>query len=195
MADYRNHSDVQLVPLLKGGDQEAFTEIYDRYNLVLLQHAYNKLRNREEARDIVQETFTNLWEKRRNLEITQNLSGYLYTAVRNQILNHYAHQQVQEKYQQSMQQFALTYKSTPADERIREKQLEEAILCELEEMPAKMRTVFTLNRIHHLHHKEIAKQLDISERTVSSHITHALKILKTKFGYIFILLIVNIGGI
>jgi hypothetical protein len=51
MEALNNLSDAELVDLLKLGDRAAYTEIYDRYIFVLLNHAYNKTRNREEAKD------------------------------------------------------------------------------------------------------------------------------------------------
>lgn len=179
MSGYTTYSDRELVGFVREGDHAAFAEIYDRYNLALLNHAYKKLRSREEARDIVQEAFMAVWLKREVLDPQGNLSGYLYVSLRNLILNHFAHRQVREKYILSMQQFAAEW-NVPADQLIRERQLAEAIGTEVEALPARMRQVFKLSRREQLDHKEIASRLRISEQTVASHITHALKILRTK---------------
>ena len=182
MKTYQVHTDAVLAALLKESDEQAFYEIYNRYHLILLHHAQLKLRNREESRDVVQEVFASLWRKRDALELVkENLSGYLYAAVRNSILNYFARQDVQHRYQQSLKVFADRYESG-TDYLIREKQLTAAIESEIQALPERMRKVFELSRKEHLNHREIAERLGISERTVSSHITHALKILKNKFG-------------
>ncbi|QEC54183.1 RNA polymerase sigma-70 factor [Anseongella ginsenosidimutans] len=175
-------SDAELAEFLRSGDPVAFAEVYDRYNTVLLAHAFRKLENREEARDIVQETFSLVWQRREHLDPGSNLSGYLFTTVRNLVLNCFAHRKVKDKYHLSMEQFAAAYGKSQeaADHLIREKQLADAIGREIEELPARMRNVFKLSRREHLDHKEIASRLRISEQTVSSHITHALKILRTR---------------
>ena len=98
MPAYSAFSDQELTTLLRGGDHAAYTEIYNRYSGVLYLHAYNKLRNREEAKDILQELFTVIWRKREEIEFRSSLSGYLYVAIRNRIFKHIAHQQNEEEY-------------------------------------------------------------------------------------------------
>src|ERR1700761_2193214 len=98
MNDYSRYDDADLAALLKSGDRDAYEEIYHRYKFILHNHAFNKLRNKEEAQDVLQEVFVNLWIKRETLAINSNLSGYLYGAVRNRVLNHFAHNEVKLKY-------------------------------------------------------------------------------------------------
>ena len=179
--EYKDYTDQHLTDLLKLGDRMAYTEIYDRYIFTLLNHVYNKTRNREEAKDIVHEVFAKLWASREQLQITNNLAGFLYTAARNIILNQITRKEVQSKYLASILNFAEE-PQTVTDYRLRENQLIAVIEKEIAELPAKMREVFELSRKEHLSHREIALQLDISEQTVSKHITNALKILRVKLG-------------
>jgi RNA polymerase sigma-70 factor (ECF subfamily) len=189
MTNYNTCTDPQLLNLLRSGDGMAYTEIYDRYALVLLGHAYNKMRDREEAKDVVHEVFIALWAKRESLHIDY-LAGYLFRSVRNLILNQIAHQAVQEKFILSMEKFAAS--NDIPDHLVREKQLMAIIGREIAALPPKMREVFVLSRKEHLSHKEIADLLGISEQTVSKHITNALKILRVKLGVLaWILLLVQ----
>jgi RNA polymerase sigma-70 factor (family 1) len=190
MGSYNTFSDLQLTSLLKEGDRVAYTEIYDRYIYTLLNHAYNKTRNREEAKDAVHEVFAMLWSNRARVDNVANLSGFLYTSLRNTILNHIAHKGVQSKYMFSLLQ--LSKEEAETDHLVREKQLAELIEKEIAALPPKMREVFTLSRKAHLNHKEIAERLQISEQTVSKHITNALKVLRLKLGIIvYLILIIN----
>jgi len=181
MIDYSQLTDPELVVLLNKGDRLAFAQIYDRYKFILHAHAVNKLRDREEARDIIQEVFTYLWSKHEVINISGNLSGYLYGSVRHAILNKITRQQVQEKYLDSLKAFS-TQDNVLTDHRIRENQLREHIEKEIGMLPPKMREVFELSRKEHLNHREIAWKLEISEQTVSKQITNALRILKLKLG-------------
>jgi len=181
MIDYSQLTDPELVILLNKGDRLAFGQIYDRYKYILHAHAINKLRDREEARDIIQEVFTYLWSKHDVIDISGNLSGYLYGAVRHAILNKITRKQVQDKYLDSLKAFS-TQDNVLTDHRIRENQLREHIEKEISMLPPKMREVFELSRKEHLSHREIAWRLEISEQTVSKQITNALKILKLKLG-------------
>lgn len=178
---YQQFTDQELTDLLKSGDQQAYTEIYDRYIFVLLNHIYNKTSNREEARDIVHEVFARLWANREQLQITSSLAGFLYTSARNIVLNQVIRKKVESKYFDSMLQFSEQPQAV-TDYRIRENQLIAIIEKEIAGLPPKMREVFELSRKQHLSHVEIAEKLDISVQTVSKHITNALKILRVKLG-------------
>ena len=180
---YQQFTDLELTDLLKSGDQLAYTEIYDRYIFVLLNHIYNKTGNREEAKDIVHEVFAKLWASREQLQITSSLAGFLYTSARNIVLNQVIHKKVEGKYFDSILKFP-GQAQTPTDHRIRENQLIAIIEKEIADLPPKMREVFELSRKQHLSHMEIAEKLDISVQTVSKHVTNALKILRVKLGVI-----------
>lgn len=181
MANYNLFSELELLSLLKDGNEDAFAEIYNRYFHLMYVHTFNRLRDKEQAKDIVQELFSALWQKRNVLEFKQNLQAYLYASVRNQILNIIARNKL--KYNYEINEFAssgLNYE--PADTRLRERQLKAIITKEIQSLPKKMRLVFELSRKENLSHKEIASNLGISEQTVRSHIKHALKVLRTKLG-------------
>jgi RNA polymerase sigma-70 factor (family 1) len=184
-------SDNELVGLLKESSRAAYTEIYNRYKGILFMHAYKRLQSRAEAEDTLQEIFTGLWVKREELTITSNLSGYLYSAVRNRILDYFSHQEVASRYISSFQGF-LDKGEMQADHRVRENQLKVLIEKEIDNLPAKMREIFILSRKEHLSHKEIAGQLGISEKTVKNQINNALKTLRTKLGLLVFLYVLFI---
>ena len=183
MENYAKRSDLELLHMLQRGDRFAYTEIFERYKFILHHHAIKKLPNREEVKDIVQEVFAMLWTKREGMNIHTNLSGYLYTSLKNSILDHFSKQKVREKYVDSMKNFAGQSQSVILpDYRIREKQLSAAIEAEISLLPEKMRIVFELSRKTYLSHSEIAAQLGISEKTVNRQISNALKILRSRLG-------------
>ncbi|GAA4321259.1 RNA polymerase sigma-70 factor [Mucilaginibacter gynuensis] len=189
MINYSSYTDSDLAELLKSGDRFAFTEIYNRYKLILHSHAWNKTRNNVEAQDAIQEVFSNLWTKREVIEIGSNLSGYLYTSLRNHILNLFAKKQVQEKYINSIQQYTQQ-KTAITDHRVRESMLRDAIEKEIAALPPRMREVFELSRKQHLSHKEIAAIMGTTEQTIKKQVSNALKHLRTKLGlvqYIYLL--------
>lgn len=191
MMTCNSFSDSELVALLQSGNGDAYKEIYERYSIILLNHAYNKTRDREEAKDIVHEVFTMLWINRYDVKLNSNLSGYLYTCVRNVFLNQVARNGVQSKYLASLKDFSLS-SQVITDHLIREKQLTEIINHEIADLPPKMGEVFKLSRNEHLSHKEIAEKLGISEQTVSKQVTNALKILRVKLGVIaYILFLIH----
>jgi len=181
------YPDDRLFLLTREGDRGAYTVIYQRYSGLLYLHAYNMMRNREEARDIVQEIFTNLWNGRQSLEIKSNVSGYLYAATRNRVLKSLARKKVQSSYLSTLTEHTETDNFT--DFRVREKQLSYLIEREIDNLPEKMREVFLLSRKTNLKHKEIAEKLGISESTVKTQINNALRILRAKLGLIAYILL------
>ncbi|RQO74945.1 RNA polymerase subunit sigma-70 [Pedobacter sp. KBW06] len=188
MTDYSSYTDTDLASLLKEGDHQAYTFIYDRYKFLLYAHAYKKLADREEARDVVQEVFVTLWNKRERIDAQSNLAGYLYTALRNAILNLFARKEVRTRYTDAM---AAHYRDdyAPTDHGIRSQQLSELIDREIEALPSKMQEVFVLSRKAHLNRKEISLQLGISEATVDRQIANALKILRARLTLVAYLLV------
>lgn len=188
MIAYSTLSDEELTILLKTGDVAAFAEIFDRYNAALYIHAFKRLQDREECRDLVQELLTTLWSKRDELYLTTSLSGYLYMAVRNRIFNLLSKKKLNQEYIVAIQQLSAHAKSN-TDYLVRQRQLTEIIDREISALPPRTREIFELSRKGFMSHKEIALQLDISEQTVKTTINNALKILRTKLGTVFFLVL------
>ncbi|MET3885073.1 RNA polymerase sigma-70 factor (ECF subfamily) [Chitinophagaceae bacterium OAS944] len=191
MHAYQSYTDQTLLTLLKQGDKEAYTVIYDRYKNLLYDHAYKKLGDAEEVKDVLQELFTHLWNKRTEINVATNLSGYLYTGIRNRILNLLSHKEVEHRYIASIQQYIQEGDYT-TELAIREKEFSALIQKEIDALPPKMREVFLLSRKEHLSHQQIAEQLSISEQTVAKQVTNALRILRVRLGsFIFLLFILR----
>ena len=169
--------DQQLLQLLATGSQASYTVIYSRYSEILFRHAYNMLEDQAEAEDVIQEVFLMLWTKRSEVAAAKSLSAYLYTSVRNRILNHITHQKVVDKYLDSMRTFMETGGYT-ADELLREKELAAVIEREIAAMPPKMREIFLMSRNEQLSHKSIGELLNISDKTVKQQVYKAVKQLR-----------------
>ncbi len=176
---YQLYSDAELVSLLQEGDHQAFNEIYNRYKELLYRHAYKLLEDTEACNDVLQDAFLTLWTKRGTLRVTGALSAYLYTMVRNRVLDQISHQQVVEKYIGSIRDFA-DQGSWTTDERMREKELLAIIEAEKAKLPPRTRELFELNREQNLSYKEIGEQLNISEKTVKKQVHNALRAIRIK---------------
>jgi len=180
-------SDNELAALLKSGNQQAYIEIYDRYKGLLQQHALKKLGNFDEVEDVVQELFIQLWDKRDSLQLNTSLSGYLFTATRNKILNIYYKKKRESEYLTSLQDF-IDLGEYSTELYLREKEFSELIEKEIDVLPARMKEVFQMSRKEGLTHKEIAARLGTSEQTVSKQIQNSLKILRVRLGIVTTLL-------
>ncbi|HTD40171.1 MAG TPA: RNA polymerase sigma-70 factor [Mucilaginibacter sp.] len=182
-----SYSDVELTTLLKQGNLDAFTSIHRRYYGILYSHAYKRLQDREEVKDILQELFSCLWNNRESINFNVNLQAYLYTAVRNRILNVFKRQKVRSDYVESFRKFIENNEPTP-DETLRLKELIIIIEAEVNTLPPQMKLIFEMSRNAKLSHKEIAQELNISPLTVKKQVNNSLRILRIKLGTLFLML-------
>lgn len=183
-------NEAHILKELKEGSEFAFNSLYKKYYAELYVHAYQKIRDREQAKDIVHDLFTVIWQKRDLLHIEGSLSAYLYSGIRNRVLDLLAKDKTKEKYLTTLEANPFLDSNT-TDSLVREKMLQEQIARTLSQMPPRIREIFELSRQHYLTHKEIAEKLNISEHTVRSYVKEALKVLRSKLGsLIWVLFIV-----
>ena len=191
MTDYTSYSDIEWADLVRSADDRAFKEIYDRYNKLLYLFAYNKLRNKEEAKDVVQDVFAWLLNNRTRFAINSSVSSFLYKSVLNKIFDIFRHQSVIRNYIEQGDHY-IDIDSTETDYLIREKDIAQMIRQEIDAMPQKMKEVYLLRFEQYLSAKEIAEQLNISENTVNTHLKRAAKKLRDNLGMlIYVVYIMN----
>lgn len=182
-------SDSELTLRLCEGDEAAYAEIFRRYSGVLYRHAYNKLGDTDDAKDIVQDVFASVWDNHETIGETANLAGYLYSCIRYKVINKQIRdKRISESEVHVME--ALESRAELADTKVREQELQLIIEAEVARLPSKMRQIFVLSRNQHLSHKEIAEQLNLSPTTVRKQVQNALKILRLKLEAFLTLLLI-----
>lgn len=174
MTIHHTCSDNQLTELLVLGDRQAFHEIYLRYWKKLYQFAEKKI-PKEAAEEIVQDVFVNTWQ--RHTEPIINLNYYLFSATKYGILNYFKKQLTESEYVKHQKHLRITVENT-TDYDLMLQELQTAIQEALLQLPEKTQQVFRLSRFDFLPHKEIATQLNISEKSIEYHITQAIKTLR-----------------
>ena len=162
-----------LLAAISNGSEKHFKMLFDGYWSRLYTIANNALDHSEDAQDVVQEIFIDLWNRRKSLEI-DSLGSYLYACVRfgiakklKKTINH-RHEELFE---------------TIADKADLESHLELQDLVayvegKIDQLPDRCREIFKLSRFEQLSNKEIAKKLNLSTSTIENHINKALKVLK-----------------
>lgn len=129
------------------------------------------------AEDIVQDAFLKYWEAPFELENPQALKSYFGRIIINNSLNYLKREKNLQRHHELM---GRELSEQDLFEQIHESELQVLVYREIERLPEQCRKVFKLNRFDGLKYKEIAAQLQISERTVENHIAHALKVLRKK---------------
>ena len=182
MKTYSGYSDEYLFSLVQKGDNAAFDVLYERFFSLLYIHALRKVQDAQEAKDLVQDAFVSLYQKKESLGEIENFSGYLYVLLKNKILNFLEKKNVRSSYLQSID---TQLSQGSVENYVFEKELREQIEEGIELLPEKMRLVFEMSRYEHLSHKEIGEQLNISDKTVKRQIVNALKIIRSKINFLF----------
>lgn len=177
-------SDQQLLQGLKQGDESSFSEIYERYWQRLLGIAYHLIRDKDLAECIVQDVFVSLWHRRDTVEIV-SLDSYLSTAIRFATYKTIYRNRRKEEIRQS---FHVDTYSNIDEQQIDALFLKEYLQAGIEQLPSKCKLVFKLSRDAQQSNKEIAEQLEISEKSVEAHINRALKFLRKHLNKVKILL-------
>jgi RNA polymerase sigma-70 factor (ECF subfamily) len=177
-AGYENLPEAELCQLLKKDDMNAFEEMYERYFILLLNIAFKRLQSREDALELVQDVFVQLYLRRNHLEHTYNIGGYLQTMLKNKIIDRFREQLVRKKHIYRLQQMKAESEPGVPEDVMDVKMLEQQINTVINQLPGKCREVFLLSRINNLSHQAIAEKLNISVSTVEKHIVKALKIVR-----------------
>lgn len=184
-----NLSDDKLVELFEQGNIAAFEEIYNRYWLELYSAAYKRIREREPSQEIVQNLFTSFWLNRGKFKIHSSLQGYLFTSIRYQVLNYKRDEAVKNSYNESLLVVDNNSFDNSTENYINYKELKEIVETCVNQLPIKCRSVFELSRNQHKTNREIAQQLQISEKTVENHLTKAIRYLRKNIDTLLVLVV------
>ena len=166
-----------LVLRLIEGEEDAFCELYAAYKNRLIYFAMRFLKSREYAEDIFQDAFTIVCQGRRFINPDASFSAYLYTIVRNRILNQLRDLSYQDKLREQILSQAVNYTNETRDEIIAN-DLRQFISCALQQLTPRQREIFEMSREQQMSHREIAEVLGISVNTVQESISISLKTLR-----------------
>jgi len=194
-------TDPEIIDKIYKGDHSAFQWLYQNYYVGLCIYAHRFTKNKSTAEEIVQKSIFKLWERRESLQINESIVAYLFSTVKNNCLNHLKHQQIVNRFkesispseQESEELIALSQETGLSIYIAHE--LENKITEAIEKLPQQCREIFKMSRFEGLKHREIAKTKGITLNTVQKQISIALNKLKTEltdYLPIVILLIIKI---
>jgi RNA polymerase sigma-70 factor (ECF subfamily) len=159
------------------GDEMAFEGLFKSHFAELTVYATRFVEDMENAEEIVQDIFFNLWNNRLKLNINTSIKAYLYTTVRNTCLNLIKHKKVESKYREHFSRQLHEDELQPEDW-MDGNELQDKITATIEKLPPERKKVFMMSRFDNLKYKEIAEKLEISVKTVENQMGKALKFLR-----------------
>lgn len=139
--------------------------------------AYSRVRSTDVTKEIVQEIFTSLWDKRATASIN-HLPSYLFTAVKYKVLNYIDSRLVYEKYWDYYKRYVPTHEDA-TESAVEFNELMGAIQEGMEHLPEKSKDVFRLNHLEGHSVPEIADLMNLSEKTIHYHLRQSLRKLRT----------------
>ncbi len=176
--------DVDLLGGLKSGNENVFRRIMELWYSKLFNFARGYIPDEELVREILQDVFVQLWSKRSMLAENTSINAYLFTVTRNRCIDHIRRQRLmlqfrkdcQDEFQRLGESFQAL--SDPVLDNIFAQEVQAEIGNAITGLPEQCRRVFTLSRFEGLKNREIGEVLNISEKTVETHITKALKTIR-----------------
>jgi RNA polymerase sigma-70 factor (ECF subfamily) len=173
------------IKALQKGDVEAFDALFRMYANRLYGFAFSLLKNKDDAEEIVQETFLKIWQKHTTISSDKAFKSYLFTIAHHLIIDQLRIRVKNSDSTTELSEFISTEKSDPLEE-LNYQLLVERVEKVIGELPLKRRRIYRLSRQLGLSHKEIAAKLEISEKTVENQIGLALKYMRKSLGNEFL---------
>ena len=166
----------------------SFSELYLMYYPTPVRFAKEFVVLEEDAENITQDVFTDLWERRDAIDHIENVNAYLFRLVRNRCLDYLKHKVFEQKYAENVQasfEIELNLKLQSLDRfdvsDISEgNETERLVRDAINSLPKRCRDIFLLSRMKGLKYREISEKLGISVNTVECQMGIALKKLRVK---------------
>jgi RNA polymerase sigma-70 factor (ECF subfamily) len=169
-------SNDEIVKGIRSRNKDVFEAVFKQYAPSMYNIAVKYVQDTDEANDMVQDVFLNLWKGAENLDDRAPINHYLARATVNTCLNRIKKEQRKETYTKEQMHLATPVSDSTAI--LERKELEAQYHLALEKLPEQCRRVFEMSRGNGLTPTEIATQLNISINTVYAHLTTALKRLR-----------------
>lgn len=179
--------------------EQAYRKLFRKHYTDLLFYA-TRLVGEDEAEDVVQDVFVELWRRQDTVELGTQIQRFLYRAVYTRALNVLKHRDVVGEYEAEVTEIHRKrvefYEPDHNDviQRIEDRELRRELADAIRSLPDKCRTVFVLSYLHDLKNREIAETLGISLRTVEAHMYKALKLLRERLGWLHLLAVLFFMG-
>ncbi|MDZ7690799.1 MAG: RNA polymerase sigma-70 factor [Balneolaceae bacterium] len=174
-----NNSESLLIQRIREGEEYAFEIAFLKYHTPLSRYIWKYVRSKQLSEGIVQEVFAEVWENRKDLNPSGHLRGFLYEVARNKALDHIKHKRIVKEYIcEAKQQNRETHDKKIYRTENNYQDLRDKVAELVNDLPPRGRQIYKLSREEGLTYAEISEYLDISIKTVETHMRRSLKKLR-----------------
>ncbi len=177
------HEDLAL---FEEGDERAFSRIFDLYYDLIFQKVFRFCRNKEEAEEITQEAFIQLFMHRDKIKDCDGFFPYLYITAKRLAISFYRKKVVRQEYQNEWKKNWQEY-DQPTEVALDGKYLKGILSEVLEELPPQQQLIYRMNKLEGYSYQEIAEKAGLSKNTVRNHLSLASKFIRLKLEKILFL--------
>ncbi len=185
MNDLTEETEKMLLVLLRNGDTGAFDQLFRKYSPKLFRFALSLLKSDDDAREIVQETFFRIWNRRQEIAPDKSFKSFVFTISYNLMIDQLRLRLKDQEYRRFLSEnFEIGQErlSVTIDYDTLCSQIEQAV----EELPDRRKAIFTLSRNAGMSHREIAEKMGVSVKTVENQINLSLKHIRMRLGKDFL---------
>lgn len=174
-----NVMDQQLWLMIRKGDEVAYKQLYFRYFDVLFAAIIQRIGDRQEAEDIVQDVFLTLWEKREEIELREKLFSYLYSIMRFKVIRHLKQKELSDRHLSALKLLVEDTDQTALLEKDDRSILLERTSAQL---GGQLKKVYSLKYDAGMSIADIADHLELSPNTVKNHLKAIHKLFRQAAG-------------
>ncbi|MEI6138877.1 MAG: RNA polymerase sigma-70 factor [Mariniphaga sp.] len=170
----------EIIEELRKGTATAFDNLYKAYSQKLYSFAFTFLKSREDAQEVVQDTYSKIWEKRKSIDSNQSFKSFLFSIGYHSTIDLLRHRLKEAKYREQL--LVKASSNYNLEQAIEFGDLLEHVNHLIEELPPRKLEIYKLSRIEHLSYSEIAEKLNISVKTVENGINFSMNFIRGHLG-------------
>jgi RNA polymerase sigma-70 factor (family 1) len=171
-----NHKNQEVFQKFKNGQSDGFTKLYNEWNPSVCRFANSMINDLQEAKDVTEDCFIKMWERRTNFSSISGCKSFLFTSVRNACINIIRHRRVILSGQREIQ-YLHSNNETLLDGIITS-QLSTQVNSAVDRLPPQCRKIFYLLFRDGKNTREVAEMLNLSLQTIKTHRKRGLAILR-----------------
>lgn len=188
--DHKNSTELEWLALIREGDDRAFEKLFHEYYKPLTRFAWRYTESKAISEELVQDLFLEIWEKRETWTPFGKLRPCLYRIIKEKCLNHLKHVKIKRTYDKIWVEnwTATTYSPEDSDNEEEIRKIITSLNEAVEQLPQRSKMIYKLHKTDGLTYAEIAEVMEISQKTVESQMSRALRILREKLVNIALLI-------